>query len=223
MLLCVGDSNCVALSYYLLHPDVNVSMCKKGWTSEQVLSAIRKHHSLLPSASACVVFTGMNDVTSGRGLADNVIRIVDRLRVGGSENLPIFVVPPFCVSSRTGEHTTSMCKSRQEAGHLIASHMSALRNCHVLAPHLSPRSHTLLQTMVRSLTPSKLDPLHMNEYGYRVIATSINQRLSVQVSVEKRVPKLTARARESYAARGKAPRRPPSPRRSSPRRARRRR
>ena len=80
MLYVVGDSNSVYTSQYLIaRPMNNTALCKVGWTTEDVLRAIRRRDDL-SDATAFFVFVGLNDRLTGEGIASNILQIVSALR-----------------------------------------------------------------------------------------------------------------------------------------------
>jgi len=195
MICLVGDSNAVYLSRYIIG-SVNTDMCKRGWTFENVMSAIRKKSNILHAAHAVVLFTGMNDVTSAAGLVDNVMGILSRLVQGRSgDSVPIYVVPPFCVTDKDGNGVTSMCEARKEASKRLKKLVPhEFANCEWIAPHLSPRTFTVKPAMTLSLSLHKLDSLHLNDNAYRILATPLNERLKSTSTHAKRPIRVTTRA-----------------------------
>lgn len=215
MLCVVGDSNASYLSSYLLSPEVDTSMCRPGWTSEQVTSAVRRGAAIAGRATAFVLFTGMNDVASSDGLVHNVSSILALLaQRRSSVAVPIFVVPLFCVSYPDGTPAHSMGKARRQAARDLKLAVRAVPHVHYVAPHLSPRTHDVRPNMTSWVSATKLDPLHLNAFAYRVIATSINDTLNA-------LPSTTLRAvRPTHKARNFPPRRTRTMRRARSRRRR---
>jgi lysophospholipase L1-like esterase len=186
MLYCVGDSNSVFTSRYFSRP-VDTSLCKKGWTTDEVIAAVRKR-DLLPDATAFFVFVGLNDQYTGVHIADNVMQIVSMLRTRRkSAAVPIFLAPPFCVRSVTPK---GVCDDRRKAAEIVWRELSNDGLGSVLVTtHVTRELFAKKEVQTQKQGSENVDPLHLNNTGYMQIAGVVNHLMNWTPSSRKRVSK----------------------------------
>ena len=206
MLFVVGDSNSVytseALSVAFMD---NKSMCRVGWTTEDVLRAVRRHKKILADASACFVFVGLNDRLTGEMIADNILQIIALLRASAPHGIPIIVAPPFCVAEAT---PVSLCADRKFAAKRVVEMLAVQSGVYLVAPHVRADMTVPAELQTVKRGSRNVDPLHLLPDAYEEIARAVEMLL---------VPRRSPSPRRSRKSR--APRMSPSPRRSRARRS----
>jgi lysophospholipase L1-like esterase len=175
MLYVVGDSNSVYTSEFLISPDIDTSMCRIGWTTEEVLRAVKRKKSM-EDASAFFVFVGLNDSLTGEGIAANILQIVAVLRAKRpSARVPIFLAPPFCVVAAS---PSTICTHRRDAARRILRELGEdVLGTHVVLAHVTKDMYVKKAAQITKPGSSKLDPLHLSRAGYMAVATVVNQEL----------------------------------------------
>ena len=186
MLYVVGDSNSVYTSSYLIG-EFNVSLCKVGWTTEDVLRAILRKKDL-SDASAFFVFVGMNDRLTGEGIASNVLQIVSALRARrSSTEVRVVLAPPFCVDVAT---PPTLCADRRDAARRIAREMGAGgMGCILVTPHVTKDMYAKKSVQVLKARSSSVDPLHLSATAYMSIANAVNEYTVAHATRSKRSSK----------------------------------
>ena len=172
MLYVVGDSNSVYTSPYLLgRPMDNTSLCRIGWTTNDVLDAIDMKGNL-PNATTSFVFVGLNDRLTGQDIATNILAIVAALQIRSSQ-ATIFVAPPFCVNVSTPE---ALCTHRSRAAQIVFNTLRTNGMGSILViPHLTKTMHSKKNTHALKQGSTNVDPLHLNMTAYMNIANVINE------------------------------------------------
>lgn len=188
MLYVVGDSNAVYTSRYLLsHTIDNVSLCRVGWTTEDVLMAIGRRKDL-SDATAFFVFVGMNDRLTGEGIASNVLQIVSALRARrSSTRVNIFLAPPFCVDVAT---PSTLCTDRRDAAMRVARELGADGlGSTLVTPHVTKHMFARKSAQILKAGSSQVDPLHLSPTAYMNIANIVNGHTVMHASQAKRPAK----------------------------------
>lgn len=181
MLYIVGDSNSVYTSRFLIG-DVNRTLCKEGWTTDDVLNVLRRKGEL-SDASAFFVFVGLNDRLSGVGIASKVMEIVAGLRARRhSPKIPIILAPPFCVEEVT---STTLCNDRREAARRIVQEMHD-PGLVLVSPHVKRDFMVKRSFVTHKLNSLKVDPLHLSDTGYKHVADMVNEWLTTHSTKRKR-------------------------------------
>lgn len=184
MLYVVGDSNAVYTSEFLLASRIDArTLCRVGWTTEDVLSALR--NATFSDATGFFVFVGLNDRVIARDLTMNVLQIVAALRAARtSTHVPIFVAPPFCVAKAT---PTATCTHRRTAARDIARELDADGMGSVLiTPHLTRDMYVPKVLQAFKANTRTLDPLHLNVTGYKHVANAVNKEWTMHADGPKR-------------------------------------
>lgn len=186
MIYVVGDSNSVYTSPYLLSHHVDTSMCKVGWTTEDVLKSVKRKNDL-SDAKCFLVFVGLNDSSTGEMIASNVLQIVSVLRIRRSSvHVPIFLAVPFCVRETTPE---SVCFHRRDAAVRLERELKQDGMGSVVV-----RSHVTREGYVKKMFEATkrgstlTDPLHLNPCGYKAVANLVNDAMRVNVSSKRNRP-----------------------------------
>ena len=185
MLYVVGDSNSVYTSQYLIaRPMNNTSLCKVGWTTEDVLRAIRRRDDL-SDATTFFVFVGSNDRLTGEGIASNILQIVSALRARrSSTRVNIFLAPPFCVDVATPK---SLCQDRRDGAKIVARELGTDGMGSILVtPHITKEMYAKKSTQILKPGSSSVDPLHLNSAAYMNVANVVNEYTVVHASSRKR-------------------------------------
>lgn len=187
-LYVIGDSNAVYTCMYLMAP-VDTSLCKEGWTTDDVLNALGRKKNLA-DATSFFIFVGLNDRVTGEHMATNISRIVHGVRQRGvSDRVPVLLVPPFCVSKAVS--TDLFCDDRRRAAVQL---MSELRDIVVVvSPHVTRDMYVKKQMQTIKRRSMMLDPLHINAHGYMTVATVVNQYLAMHAFAPRRSSKYLAR------------------------------
>lgn len=195
MLYVVGDSNSVYTSEFLIAPRVDRhTLCRVGWTTEDVLTALRRTDNL-SDATGFFVFVGLNDRLVSRDLVINVLQIIATLRARRtSTRVPIFVAPPFCVPDAT---PTAVCNHRRAAAvDLLRELTEDGLGSFVLKPHLTRQMYVPKNMQAHKPNSTALDPLHLNTTGYKQVANAVNRVWTLYTDGPKRThqPKIVYEA-----------------------------
>ena len=188
MLYVVGDSNSVYTSQYFITSQVDArSLCRVGWTTEDVLSAVNKKKSL-SDATAFFVFLGLNDRLTGESIASNILQIVSVLRARrSSTRVQIFLAPPFCVDAVVPK---SLCDDRRKAAKILVRELSSDAMGTVLVtPHITKDMYAKKTAQAQKPGSSRIDPLHLNSTAYMHIANVVNEHAVHTPHTAKRVSK----------------------------------
>lgn len=188
MLYVVGDSNSVYTSHYIMTDSLNnQTLCRVGWTTEDVLRAVTRAPNL-GDVTVFFVFVGLNDQLTGDGIATNVLQIISTLRARrSSPRVPIFLAPPFCVKDAT---PMSQCTDRRDAARRLWRELREDQmGCILLTPHVTREMYAKKEFQVRKPGSKNIDPLHLNASAYMHIANGINQFLLLHTPSTKRKSK----------------------------------
>ena len=188
--LVVGDSNALALQGHMGDEArvrvVDLGMCTKGATSEEVLRTVqsRKHRMRAAWPDAAVLFVGANDGALPACMtAHHVQETVRRLH---AVVRTVLVVPPFDVPEVHGGGGEAASRHRrQRACYVTACADSSLapagRVQDVVRVHMDPQTHTVPDHMRAG------DALHLSEYGYRAVAAVVAVRCAGEPTVQGRL------------------------------------
>lgn len=191
MLYVVGDSNAVYTSGFLLSaPAVEArTLCRVGWTTADVLAAIRRAGDL-SDASAFFVFVGLNDRLTGEALASNILQIVAALRARrASPRVRLFVAPPFCVDGATSQ---AVCADRRDAAARVVRELDGGAGglgSVLVAPHVTRGMFAKKALRAYKPASTRVDPLHLNATGYMRVADEVNRALRAAPHAPKRATK----------------------------------
>ena len=186
MLYIVGDSNSVYTAPFLMGRVDASTMCKEGWTSAQVFSAVQRRARSLEDASGFFVFVGLNDDMTGEAISTSAWVIVQTLRTM-HPFVPVFLAPPFCIEDAV---TTSTCDHRRAAARHLIAYAFESRDAKVVlvTAHLKQTGGAKKAVYTQQPNSVKLDPLHLSSQGYRMIATELNPHLKTVPKRSKRSP-----------------------------------
>lgn len=210
VLYVIGDSNSRGVAPFLLDerssggPRVDVSLSERGLTTEQVRARVLARSSLAEGVAA-VVFSGMNDShLSARGIADGVRALASSVRRRLPPSAPVFVVPLFGVGGddssvvRDRRAAASSLRDAYEGGVVEEGEGGEGGIVEFVDPHVSWKGSAggRLKAAYRTTKgggSDAVDPLHMNDRGYREVAAAVSDRVGLLVSDPKRDRRVTAK------------------------------